>query len=427
MPRKPGTHVDDAAAVGRRLLEARRAAGLSQRDLSFPGCTSAYISRIEKGARVPSWQVLREFSKRLGVSAEYLATGREEDQLAAALAEAELATRLGELDRAEQLYEKVFGSDSTDAEQRSARLGLAELAVRRGNHRQVVELLEPTIGELQDDSAVWAAHRLGLAYQLLGEVESSLATFERALENSRERKDESAVLRFSTLLANLLINGGNVGRAEELLAQALLVADQSRDPLDIARLWWAQSRLHIAEGRRDIAARYAQKAIDLLDATEHTGFAAVAYQLLAHIENDRGNGAEANEYLDRGEPAVELSGNRYHLAMFELERARALALTRQREAAASIAMGVVGRLEEVDPSDAGHGYALLADVFRKLNDAPRALELYELASERLPDSDPFNAEVYTALGELLEESGRADEALRAYKSAAQLHTPARSR
>lgn len=400
---------------------------MSQRQLSFPGCTPAYISRIEAGQRVPSLQVLREFSRRLDVSAEFLATGGEEDHLAAALAEAELATRLGEIDRGQVLYQEVLESDPTEAESVSARLGLAEIAVRRGDHPRVVALLEPTIGELVDpDAASWAAHRLGLAYRLLGEIESSLAVFERALETARTRHDEPGVLRFSTLLANALLNSGNIGRAEELLAEALNVAAQTRDPLDIARLWWSQSRLHIAEGRRDLAARYARKAIDLLDAAEHAGFAAVAYQLLAHIENDRGNGSDALELLDRGRPTVDLSGNRYHVAMFELERARALALTGSEAEAGSIAMSVVGLLEEIDPSDASRGYALLADVFRKLGDLPRALELYELAADRLPEADPFTAEIYAALGELLEEAGRSDEALSAYKNAALLRTRARA-
>ncbi len=70
-------HYDDPLAVGRRLHEAREAAGLSQRELAFPGCSAAYISRIERGERVPSLQVLRELSGRTGVSEQMLAFGRE--------------------------------------------------------------------------------------------------------------------------------------------------------------------------------------------------------------------------------------------------------------------------------------------------------------------------------------------------------------
>jgi transcriptional regulator with XRE-family HTH domain len=70
-------HVDDPIRVGRRLVAAREAALLSQRDIAFPGCSAAYISRIEHGERTPSLQVLRELADRCGVSETHLAWGRE--------------------------------------------------------------------------------------------------------------------------------------------------------------------------------------------------------------------------------------------------------------------------------------------------------------------------------------------------------------
>ena len=73
-PRIP--HYDDPVAVGRRLHEAREAAALSQRELAFPGCSAAYISRIERGERIPSLQVMRELARRIGVSETLLAYGR---------------------------------------------------------------------------------------------------------------------------------------------------------------------------------------------------------------------------------------------------------------------------------------------------------------------------------------------------------------
>jgi transcriptional regulator with XRE-family HTH domain len=78
-------HYDDPAAVGKRVFEARVAAGLSQRELAFPGCSAAYISRIEQGERVPSLQVMREIAHRCGVSEHVLAFGKE--SLDAAVAE----------------------------------------------------------------------------------------------------------------------------------------------------------------------------------------------------------------------------------------------------------------------------------------------------------------------------------------------------
>lgn len=74
-PRTP--HYDDPVAVGARLHAARESAGISQRELAFPGCSAAYISRIERGERIPSLQVMRELARRVGVTEAELAYGRE--------------------------------------------------------------------------------------------------------------------------------------------------------------------------------------------------------------------------------------------------------------------------------------------------------------------------------------------------------------
>jgi transcriptional regulator with XRE-family HTH domain len=91
-PRTP--HYDDPAAVGRRLHEARESAGLSQRDLAFPGCSAAYISRIERGERIPSLQVMRELARRTGIGEAELAYGRES-------VDADVAQRMRDVERAE--------------------------------------------------------------------------------------------------------------------------------------------------------------------------------------------------------------------------------------------------------------------------------------------------------------------------------------
>ena len=89
------SHVDDPVAVGRRLKDARLAAGLSQRQLSFPGCSAAYISRLEAGDRVPSLQLLRKLAAKLNADEQYLATGVEQiQQPPPELIEAEVERRL---------------------------------------------------------------------------------------------------------------------------------------------------------------------------------------------------------------------------------------------------------------------------------------------------------------------------------------------
>src|SRR3954471_24346311 len=129
MPKQKSTHVDDPAAVGRRLREARERARYSQRDLAFPGCSAAYISRIEAGARIPSLQLLRELGRRVGVSADYLATG--EDLAPAELRErafldAEVALRLADRDEAHELFAQALASAAGPLERGRALAGLGQ-------------------------------------------------------------------------------------------------------------------------------------------------------------------------------------------------------------------------------------------------------------------------------------------------------------
>src|SRR5215218_8869759 len=63
--------------IGVRLKRLRLERGLSQRELSGPGVSYAYISRIEAGARTPSVKALRMLARKLGVTVEYLETGRD--------------------------------------------------------------------------------------------------------------------------------------------------------------------------------------------------------------------------------------------------------------------------------------------------------------------------------------------------------------
>src|SRR5437763_4786585 len=62
--------------IGVRLRRLRLERGLSQRDLSSPGVSYAYISRIEAGARTPSVKAMRLLAQKLGVTVEQLETGK---------------------------------------------------------------------------------------------------------------------------------------------------------------------------------------------------------------------------------------------------------------------------------------------------------------------------------------------------------------
>jgi tetratricopeptide (TPR) repeat protein len=428
MPRQKTHHVDSAAALAERLREARLRVGLSQRALAKEICTPAYISRLEKGERIPSLQLLRQLADRLDTDADELASGVAKGA-ADPLFDAELALRLGETDEARRAFRGAL--DRGDRASRARALaGLGQLAFDSGEHREAIELLEQAVAARSSSttpaSMTAVADTLGRAYALAGELESSIATFERALEETSERGDTMEVLRFSVLLANALIDAGNFPRAAELLGHAIASTAGSRDPILRARLWWSQSRLHALQGDSETAAHYGRRALETLELTEHTTYAARAHQMLAHIELDRGHAEEALELLTSGYPLIEQSGNRYEQGMFKLEQARAFVQLGRRDEAGSLAMEAAGMFGDASPTDAGRAFALVAEVFADLGDRDRAIELYELAQEKRPADNSVRREITGRHAQLLEEAGRKDEALELLKRAMQIQSESRS-
>lgn len=422
MPRRKSTHVDDPAEVGRRLRDARERAGLSQRQLSFDGCSPAYISRIEAGERIPSLQLLREMGRRLGVSEDWLATGLDRDLLAEdrTLLDAEIALRFSELDTAEELYTQALDAAATNNERARSLSGLGQIAFERGEPRRTVQHLEQALSlsgeEASDQPSL--ADTLGRAYAMLDDVEPAIRLFRQSLDRASERKNTPEAIRFGVLLANAYIDNNEFDEAREVLEQTVDKAENARDPVFRARIYWSLSRLHALQGEPADAARYARKALELLELTEHTTYAARAHQLLAHVELDRGNADEALGLLDRGLPLIVESSNHVDEALFRLERARALAQLGRSEEATALAQRSAEMLENASPGDAGRGYAIVAEIYADLGDRTRAIQTYRRAAELLQSSPSrYVLEVYAKLADLLEEEGRKDEALEVLKRA----------
>lgn len=417
MSRQDSAHIDSAAAVGERLRRARTEAGLRQADISFPGCTIGYISRIESGHRVPSLQVIRRLAERLGVGESWLAQGIDDPTPAAsALLDASVALRLDDLELAEQVYDELARTAPERRVRAGALAGLGQVAYRRGALEAAIERFEEAFALAQDfEEASAAADTLGRAHARSGDADAAIGLFRLWLHRAREAGDPVDTLRFSVLLANALIDSAQFREAADLLAT---VVDETRggDPMQLARIYWSQSRLHAMRGEPVLATRYARKAYELLEASEHTFLRAKAHQSLAFAELDAGRAVEALDLLGRGRELMGESGTPQDVAEFQLEEARALTRIGRMDEAASLAMATASILRGGHPLDAGRCYGEIAFAFDRAGEPERAGELYELAIEFL-DHGPnrFLAETYLHYGELLERRGDKDAAFAVYK------------
>ncbi len=419
MPRSLTTHIDSPAELGTRLRSARETAGFSQRQLAFDGCTAAYISRLEAGARVPSLQMVNELAVRLGVSSQWLATGVDASFAEPTdLLEAEVALRIGDVDEAERLYRaRLQPGDPCRA---AAIAGLGQIAFRAERFEQAIELLSEALAlnggkALADPSAV---DSLGRAFARTGDRESAISVFRTAVTEAQAADASVENMRFTILLANALIDNGAHGDAERLLAGVISLAAELQDPIASARVYWSQSRLHGVRGEASLAARYARRALDILERTENTSYVAMAHHLLAFAEIEAGNGQAALDLLERGRTLLGSEMTETDAVMFSIERARALVLLGDVHEAARAGAVAFDLLDVMPPGDRGHAYVTLADVFVAVGDIERARALYGAGLDLLVEhGKPRVIEAGRKYADLLEAEGDTAGALRVLRQA----------
>ena len=426
MARQTNSHIDSPGALGQRLRDARVAAALRQRDLSFDGCSISYISRLEKGERQPSLQLIDQLARRLGVTVEWLARGDTatrppvEDER---LTQAEIALRIGETDEALSMLADIIAADPPKPVAARAEVLLGQAAFLSDDAETAIDHLERAL-ELDETLAhdPSTADTLGRAYAQIGQMESAIALFRQNLDLARLNADGREQLRFAVLLANALIDSTELGEASALLGEAI-GNSATDDPLALARVYWTQSRLHAMKRETRLARRFARRALELLENTEYLQYRSRAHQLMAFAELDAGNAEAALDYIRTGRELAEQTGTSYDEAKFAVEEARALVQLGRLDDAATAARNASIGLRGTHPSDIGRSYTELAAVLEQAAQPESALELYELAIEMLePTPSRFLSDAYTACGELLERLGRQDDAYATFKKAARLNS-----
>ena len=388
--------------VGERLRRLRVERGMSQRELSAPGVSYAYISRIEAGTRQPSVKALRKLAAKLGVSAEYLETGAEiggAEQRELQLAEAELQLRLEQdLQSAAATFRRVLDEATLAGDHAAAtraRVALGLIAATEGNHADAAEQLEQSLAA---PVAPLPATRpdvfatLGRCYAVLGRPAEAVALFERCLAETTDAPNLSARVRFSIYLSYALADMGELARAQEVVGAALEQAQGLTDPIALVHLNWSVARLASMQGQPSVALEYVRRAVALLEASEDTLQLGRAHLLYGYILNMEGRGSAAHRHLETAERLLGSRRDTHDLASLRTEQARAAVLQGQPDEAAQRAQEALALLGDEDPGEQGAALAALAAA--------------ESLRERLDEALPHFAQAV----QLLEEHGRWREA-----------------
>jgi tetratricopeptide (TPR) repeat protein len=409
--------------VGVRLKRLRLQHGLSQRDLSSPGVSYAYISRIEAGARTPSVKALRKLAQKLGVSVEYLETGRdirEVDDRELRLSDAELRLRLdADTEEAEQSLEQVLNEARAAGDRESAgraAVGLGLAAAQRGNHLDAVERLESALEYErvlpQVRSDVYST--LAQSYSALGAADRAVRLLEGCLAEVTEAAsdDVSLQVRYATFLSYALGDAGDFDRAAEVVRSALRRAEKTTDGYTHVRLYWSLARIAAAEGRSTEALTYIRRAIALLEATDNTVQLGRAYLLSAGIESSDGRTDETREQLRVAEQLLGPSPEPVDHGMLLIGQSRLAALEGDGQRAVDLAREAIVILGDFHSGEQGtacwalaRGLSLQGDIESANDTYRRAIDLLTVHGRR-----HYAGRASLEWAALLQEHGREEEA-----------------
>jgi len=423
-------------SIGQRLRRLRLERGLSQRELSSPGVSYAYISRIEAGARRPSVKALRQLARKLQVSPEYLETGsdlRDVDERELRLADAELALRLGEpADETEQTLRDIFeeataAGDTKSSVRASVALGLSAAGAARNS--EAIERLEPATRSLSPARRPDVYEALGRSYAALGDTRRAVELFSTCLETVKEEApdDTATHMRFATYLSYALTDVGDLGRAQGVLDDAFEDADKIGDAYTRVRLYWSLARLSGLQGQPAAALEYIRRAIASLEVTEDLLHHARARLLCGTILLNQGNAEEAGAQFDAAERLFGPHPAPLDLAGLRIDQARRAATLGEAEEAETLAREAIGALGDEHPAEQGLAWAALADAVAQQDKAEadgtfrKATELLEQHGHQVD-----LAETYRSWARFLRKAGRESDALDVLDRAAQLSSTPRA-
>jgi tetratricopeptide (TPR) repeat protein/DNA-binding XRE family transcriptional regulator len=420
--------------LGSRVRHLRRKRGMTQRDLSFDGCSYSYLARIEAGDRRPSPRVLMEIARRLGVSTEELTgeTSPQQRPRSLELLDAMVLGRMGRLEESEELLRGVLREAEVngDGERMSeACEGLGLVAAERHDDRLARSLLEQAleVGTSPDPAQrVQLYGRLQEIYRRSGDVARALALLQDCIARleSDGPVDQAKLVRYSLWLSEAYAEAGAFARSAGALADALEDRDQAVDLASRAATQYAISRTHATAGALDQAIRFSDRALALYELADDNRALGEAHLTYAQRLLDQGDTDDAGTHLRAAREVFGPGAEPVERGRLLVEEARYALQAGHGDEAVRYATDAVAVLEGASASTRiGDAHLVLARVQDELGELERADAAYAAAIaalQRQADGAPALARAYRHYGKFLKRLGRAEAALEAFELAADL-------
>lgn len=406
--------------IGKRLRRLRLERGLSQREISGPGVSYAYVSRIEAGYRDPSEKAIRLLARKLGVSKEHLATGQElptARELDSRVTDAELALRLNPTAASIEDFRALLrdARDEGDAlVLLRCRIGLGLALAHQGQYAAAVHHLElaieaPAVTPLSHPDAFAT---LGRAYASAGDLPKAVELFERCLALLRLRAPEEhgPIVRFASYLSCALSDSGDFKRARAVLLD--VSAEEDLDDRGRANVYWSLARNESMAGDGLAALTHMKRALTILEASEDRLEIARGHLTYAEILLLDGEPEEAARHLTKAERYFGAGADASDYGLLRMHQSREALLRGRPQEAIDLARQALDFVKE-HALRQGSVWHVLGSAQVAAGDLDAAIESFKRAGELLEESGEWREAtvVYREWAHALRERGRESEAL----------------
>jgi tetratricopeptide (TPR) repeat protein len=422
----------DPAILGRRLRNARVAAGLTQTEAAGGAASTAYISRIESGQRRPDLKLLGQLATRLRTSVDELLLGISRDQRAELQVEldyAELSLSSGSpaeaLSRAGAILAALpeAGIDGLDRQAQFVRAFALEAS---GDLDGAILCLEKLTAKPPNDLD-WIRGLIALSrcYRESGDLGMAIDIGERATSTIEAQglSGLNEAMQLTLTVAAAYFERGDTGHAVRLCKSTIQRAEELDSATVRGSAYWNASVMSSRQGAVPEALALARKAIALFEQDSDARNLARLRTELANMQlrMDPPEAAEAMHNLERA--ALELdwsSASPMDKADNQLAMARANLLLGNPTTAAEQSASTYAIAREQSPLSAAEALVLQGQISASQDRTSEATATYKEAILLLSGvgADRRAAELWFELGGLLQDVGEAAAALDAYRRAA---------
>ncbi len=418
-------------SIGDRLRQLRVERGLSQADLARDIVSASYVSLIEAGKRLPDHAVLVELANRLKTSPEFLADGVDHAVLGEkrlALQYAELALASGNLDDALTQFRK-HTSDSVSAIRVAAWWGLARVQESLDNLEDAIATVEsllsdPRVDEVPEPGRLALENNLCWLYREAGDVDHAITLGQAALSRAHElglggTEDE---MRLATTVVGCFWERGDLTRAHLLIQDVIRRAEHHGSHQARGSAYWNASMVADSMGQLALAIQFAERALALLGEDGHDYSIAQIRIVLASmlVRGDTADLQRAEEILTRSLDLMTHLGIQREIVKCESELALVHLLQGRLVTAAQFASRVIERLDLDNPVELVRARLVYAQTLAAAGDVTGGREQVRQAYPAIEGlrGRRARAQLWRDTADVLDALGHRDEALVAYRKAA---------